>query len=166
MLTVINFVLLGAASGFMLATVFAVIKAPELVYLFGGWSIVLTIAALIFRSASLIRNHYLKPMSTPKSAIGVRHAKISQAAQGAMGGSYNTREYFHGKAITTVKAVKWIFIILVFILPLILMPTGLIMHKGELFILAVIIQYMGLIAERWFFFAQANHPQNIYYQAT
>ena len=23
----------------------------------------------------------------------------------------------------------------------------------------------GLIAERWFFFAQSNHPQNLYYQA-
>jgi len=23
---------------------------------------------------------------------------------------------------------------------------------------------VGLIAERWFFFAQANHPQNLYYQ--
>ena len=23
----------------------------------------------------------------------------------------------------------------------------------------------GLLAERWFFFAQARHPQNIYYQA-
>ena len=28
-----------------------------------------------------------------------------------------------------------------------------------LFISAAIIQYLGLIAERWFFFAQANHPR-------
>jgi len=27
-----------------------------------------------------------------------------------------------------------------------------------------VIQYLGLIAERWFFFAQAKHPQNLYYQ--
>jgi len=26
------------------------------------------------------------------------------------------------------------------------------------------VQYLGLLAERWFFFAQANHPQNLYYQ--
>ena len=31
--------------------------------------------------------------------------------------------------------------------------------------LAFVIQYAGLVAERWFFFAQANHPQNLYYQA-
>ena len=31
--------------------------------------------------------------------------------------------------------------------------------------LAFFVQYTGLLAERWFFFAQANHPQNLYYQA-
>ena len=31
--------------------------------------------------------------------------------------------------------------------------------------LAFVVQYLGLLAERWFFFAQANHPQNLYYQA-
>jgi DMSO reductase anchor subunit len=31
---------------------------------------------------------------------------------------------------------------------------------------AALVQYVGLLAERWFFFAQANHPQNLYYQAT
>jgi DMSO reductase anchor subunit len=30
--------------------------------------------------------------------------------------------------------------------------------------LAFPVQYAGLIAERWFFFAQARHPQNLYYQ--
>ena len=30
---------------------------------------------------------------------------------------------------------------------------------------AFAVQYVGLLAERWFFCAQANHPQNLYYQA-
>jgi DMSO reductase anchor subunit len=30
---------------------------------------------------------------------------------------------------------------------------------------AFAVQFAGLLAERWFFFAQANHPQNLYYQA-
>jgi DMSO reductase anchor subunit len=29
---------------------------------------------------------------------------------------------------------------------------------------AFVVQYLGLMAERWFFFAQASHPQNLYYQ--
>jgi DMSO reductase anchor subunit len=32
-------------------------------------------------------------------------------------------------------------------------------------VLAFAVQYSGLLAERWFFFAQANHPQNLYYQS-
>lgn len=31
--------------------------------------------------------------------------------------------------------------------------------------LAFASQAAGLLIERWFFFAQARHPQNIYYQA-
>ena len=31
--------------------------------------------------------------------------------------------------------------------------------------LAFFIQYAGLLGERWFFFAEANHPQNLYYQS-
>jgi DMSO reductase anchor subunit len=30
---------------------------------------------------------------------------------------------------------------------------------------AFLVQYVGLLAERWYFFAQANHPQNLYYQS-
>jgi sulfite dehydrogenase (quinone) subunit SoeC len=29
---------------------------------------------------------------------------------------------------------------------------------------AFAVQYVGSILVRWFFFAQANHPQNLYYQ--
>ena len=34
-----------------------------------------------------------------------------------------------------------------------------------LLVLAAVSQLLGLLAERWLLFAQANHPQNIYYQA-
>jgi DMSO reductase anchor subunit len=27
------------------------------------------------------------------------------------------------------------------------------------------VQYLGLLAERWYFFAEARHPQNLYYQS-
>ena len=30
---------------------------------------------------------------------------------------------------------------------------------------AFLIQFAGLLAERWYFFAEANHPQNLYYRA-
>ena len=164
-LTVLNFVLLGGASGFTLATLFAFYAAPELVGFIGGWAIVLTIAALLSRVTSLIRNRRLRPKSTPQTAIGVRHSTIRQTAQGAMGGSFNTREYFHGKTQFRVKLVKWSFILFVFPLPIMMLALGISGPFDTMLMAALVTQYLGLLAERWYFFAEANHPQNIYYQA-
>jgi DMSO reductase anchor subunit len=29
---------------------------------------------------------------------------------------------------------------------------------------AVLLQFLGLLTERWYFFIEAEHPQNVYYQ--
>lgn len=163
-LTVINFILLGGASGFVLATAFANYTAPELVPFFGGWSIIITLTALVFRVASLIRNARIKHRSSLQTAIGVRHNRIVQKAQGQMGGSFNTREFFHGAPQAVFGATKWIFLVLVFPIPLALLWVGLSSENSTVLLAAFAIQYIGLIAERWFFFAQSNHPQNLYYQ--
>jgi len=163
-LTVINYFLLGSASGFTLATAFASVTEPAFLNFYGGFAITLTVLALIFRSASLYRNGRIKYKSSIQSAIGVRHNTIVQLAQGAMGGSFNTREYFHGKSAFFLKSIKYIFLILVFPVPLVLVAVGIGSANTGLLVLAFVIQYAGLVAERWFFFAQANHPQNIYYQ--
>ncbi len=163
-LTVVNYTLLGTASGFILATVFAAIYAPELRNFYGGWSIIITVFAFVTRSASLIRNARIRYRSSLRTAIGVRHSTITQRSQGFMGGSFNTREFFHGAQQWLFKSIKWIFLLMVFVLPVILLTAGMNTDGKSLLVTAFVVQYVGLIAERWFFFAQANHPQNLYYQ--
>ncbi len=163
-LTVINYLLLGSASGFTLAAAFAAARAPGLLGFYGAWAIFLTIVALVFRSASLIRNARIRHKSSLQTAIGVRHPQIVQKAQGAMGGSFNTREYFHGKPENFLSTIKWTFLVLVFPVPVLLLALGLSSQGAGLLTAAFVIQYLGLVAERWFFFAQAKHPQNLYYQ--
>lgn len=164
-LTVVNYTMLGTASGFMVATAFAAFAAPDLVGFFGAWTAVFTGVALATRVASLVRNARLRPRSTLQTAVGVKHPRITQSTQGFMGGSFNTREFFHGRTGAFLRAVKWSFLALVFPLPLVVLAAGVAANSAPLLILACAIQYVGLLAERWFFFAQANHPQNIYYQA-
>ena len=163
-LTVINYTLLGGSSGFILATVFAAWQGSGMTWFFGGWSVVLTLLAFLTRAASLFRNARLKHKSTLQTAIGIRHTDIKQTSQGAMGGSFNTREYFHGASKRKYKSVKWVFLVLAFPLPLLLLSVGLGTHVIGLLVAAFLVQYFGLLMERWFFFAQANHPQNLYYQ--
>jgi DMSO reductase anchor subunit len=49
-------------------------------------------------------------------------------------------------------------------LPLLLLAWGVLGESALAWMLACVCQALGLLAERWFFFAQARHPQNIYYQ--
>ncbi len=161
-LTVVNYVLLGGASGFVLAGAFSAMAAPQLSGFHAGWAIILTLLAFIGRTASLVRNARLKPKSSMRTAIGIKHPRIVQKSQGAMGGSFNTREFFHGKSPAFMRAIKPAFLILAFFVPLALLAGG--MTAPPLLPVAFILQYTGLLAERWFFFAEANHPQNHYYQ--
>jgi len=164
-LTVANYILLGGASGFTLATAYSAYAAPGLIGFFGKWAMIITVLALVGRIASLLRNARLTPKSTLQTAIGVRHGQIVQKSQGFMGGSFNTREFFHGQGASLLRSVKWVFLMLVFALPLLLLASGISLASGALLTAAFVTQYVGLLAERWFFFAQANHPQNLYYQA-
>lgn len=161
-LTVINYILMGGSSGFVLAAFYATCAAPAAAGFFTDWAIILTLLAFVGRVASLLRNARLKPTSTLQTAIGVKHPQITQRSMGAMGGSFNTREFFHGKREAFLRAIKPTFLLLAFVLPLLLLVIGL--STPMLLGLAFILQYIGLLAERWFFFAQANHPQNLYYQ--
>jgi DMSO reductase anchor subunit len=163
-LTVVNYVLFGCASGLMLSAAYAAVVEPPLVGYIAAWAAGFTLAALVTRAASLVRNARLKPRSSPQTAIGVKHPRIVQKAQGAMGGSFNTREFFHGASDRFVRSIKWWFLVAVFPVPLALLGLGLAAGAPALLAAAFLVQYLGLLAERWFFFAQANHPQNLYYQ--
>ena len=164
-LTVANYVLFGCASGFTLATLLAALSAPFWVPPYALAAAVLTLAAWVGRGASLRRNSLLKPKSTLQTALGIKHPRIVQTAQGFMGGSFNTREFFHGRSIAWLRGVKWAFLLLVFPLPLLCLALGVSGGSVALLAAAFASQYLGLLAERWFFLAQARHPQNLYYLA-
>ncbi len=167
-LTPLNYTLMGGASGFTLAAGLAALIEPQRVSFLAGWAIVLTVLAACGRAASLLRNARLKPRSTVQSAIGVKHPVVVQRSMGFMGGSFNTREFFHGASAGWLRTVKPAFLLLAFAVPLALLALGRAQPPqaaAATLLAAFGVQYVGLLAERWFFFAQARHPQNLYYQA-
>ncbi len=167
-LTVINFMLMGLSSGAVLACALATGRAEAaLAGAAAPWALGLTLAAWGSRALSLRRNAALKPKSTTQSATGIHSARLVQKSMGMSAGSFNTREFFHGASHLAVKNIKWFFLLALFALPALLQAVA-ITNGGAstavLWCLAVVLQAPGLVAERWFFFAQARHPQNLYYQ--
>jgi DMSO reductase anchor subunit len=163
--TIGNFTFLGMASGFMLAAAYSAYLGNHLVGFYGTWAVIFTLLGLGTRTASLIRNATLKHKSTLQTAIGVRHRKIVQKSQGFTAGSFNTREFFHHQSPELLKLVRTGFLVLVFPIPLFLIGVSYVLESPTLPIAAFVVQYLGLVAERWYFFAEANHPQNLYYQS-
>jgi DMSO reductase anchor subunit len=163
--TLVNFVLLGCASGFTLATLIAAVAYAPLVSVLGPCACIFTAVACAARLASLARNARLRPKSTVQSATGIQAQKVVQKSQGFTSSSFNMREFFHGKSAATLKAVKAGFLLGAFIVPFVLVVLAS-WREAPVAVLgaAFVIQYLGLLAERWFFFAEAQHPQNIYYQ--
>jgi sulfite dehydrogenase (quinone) subunit SoeC len=162
-LTMINFVLLGCASGFTLATACAAWLAPSLMVGLAACACTLTLAGCASRIASLQRNARLRPKSTVQSATGIKGPNVVQKSRGFTAGAFILREFFHGQTSDTIRRVKWTFLAFAFGVPFVLMLLGIGAHATALFGLAALTQYLGLVAERWFFFAEARHPQNIYY---
>ncbi len=162
-LTPVNFLLLGSASGCTLAAVLAAWLEPSLARPYALAALALGALAYLGRLASLARNARLRPKSNLATAIGVKHPRIVQIAQGAMGGSFNTREFFHGRPQEVVRAARWAMLALLFPVPALLLAAA---GSSALALgAAFVLQSAGLLAERWYFFAEAKHPQNLYYQA-
>ncbi len=165
-ITPVNFILMGGASGFTLAGAFSAVAAPDLVRFYAGWALILTLLAAAGRVASLVRNARLRPKSTVQTAIGIKHPRIVQKSMGFLGGSFNTREFFHGRGRAFVRSVRWLFLALAFAVPAVLLAAVLATAAPPAALAgAFALQFAGLLAERWYFFAEANHPQNLYYQA-
>jgi sulfite dehydrogenase (quinone) subunit SoeC len=169
-LTPVNFTLLGCASGSTLAAACAAVLAPALVVPLAFTACTLTLAGLVTRAASLVRNAHVRPKSTLQSATGIHSARLTQKSRGFTAGAFNLREFFHGKTPQTLRRVKWTFLVTAFVVPFCLVAysggSASIGVSLVLLWLASLIQYAGLVAERWYFFAEAQHPQNLYYRAS
>ena len=164
-LTIVNFTLIGLSSGMVLGCALAALAGDVVLIQSSGLrAVVITLVAWAVRGVSLRRNAGIKHKSTLQSATGIKSPKLVQKSMGMSAGAFNTREFFHGAKAATVRNVKVGFQVLAFGVPALLMLWGLLSHTGLPWVLAMIVQAPGLIAERWFFFAQANHPQNLYYQ--
>ena len=165
-LTLVNYTLIGIASGAVLAAALACALADDAVLravLLPAW--LATVAAACTRVLALRRNTRLKPKSTLQSATGIRSAHLAQMSMGMTGGAFALREFFHGRSARLLRHVKGLFLLCAFALPALLLLLALAGGPRALVLLAAALQAPGLLAERWFFFAQARHPQNLYYQA-
>jgi DMSO reductase anchor subunit len=165
-LTIVNFFLLGLSSGSVLASALGALAGERrALALAAPLALAFTLVAWASRTAAWRRNAALRHRSTLQTATGIGSARLAQTSMGMSAGSFNTREFFHRASASALRRIKGIAIVLGFALPALLIAAVVIGALPDLAcVAAVIVQAPGLIADRWLFFAQAKHPQNLYYQ--
>ncbi|MEG3638932.1 dimethyl sulfoxide reductase anchor subunit family protein [Magnetococcus sp. PR-3] len=164
-LTVFNFILMGLSSGFVAGVVYAYTTGNEkIIALNVTLAVILTALAMVVRIWTVLRNGKLGEAMTLRSAIGYHHPNIQQKSMGFMAGSFNTKEFFHGKHPLTLLVVKWMAIGIAFPTTLMFLAIGATMNLQDLLIFTFAFQMLGLFMERWYFLADATHIQNVYYQ--
>jgi hypothetical protein len=166
--TLSNFILLGLTSGGLLLEFLLMLwndpDTPFGVGLISGLNFILLFIALNLKLWIWRRNQQLKPKSNLASATGIKGSNIRQTSMGFMGGSFNTREFFHHQTDRVISNIRKIILLMTYIGPMILLAFSMNSPNIAQIAIALLMHYIGLLAERWMFFAEANHPQNLYYQ--
>ena len=166
--TLSNFILLGLTSGGLLLEFLLMLwndpSVPLGMGLISGANFILLFLALNLKLWIWRRNQQLKPKSNLASATGIKGNNIRQTSMGFMGGSFNTREFFHHQTDRAISNIRKIILLMAYIGPMILLAFSMNSPSVAQIAVALFIHYIGLLAERWMFFAEANHPQNLYYQ--
>ncbi len=172
--TMVNFIALGFASGwFLLMTLFAIWSAwlPDQAIVTSqnlagvtGFTGFLLMLSLTLKLWIWKRNRSLKPKSSLRSATGIQQGPVRQISMGMMGGSFNTREFFHRQSNFFVANVRKIAFFGAYLIPVTLLVIATSQASLNFIIVAFLVHLLGLMAERWLFFAESNHPQNLYYQ--
>jgi DMSO reductase anchor subunit len=164
-LTLVNFTLMGLSSGLVLISALAAWWGEtHLMGAAGPAALGATVLAWVTRAMALRRNASLTHKSSLQSATGIRATKLVQKSMGMSAGSFNTREFFHKAGQAALRRVRLGMFAFGFALPSALLFWGIAGSQPLLFALAWGVQVPGLLGDRWFFFAQARHPQNLYYQ--
>ena len=166
--TLSNFILLGLTSGGLLLEFLLMLwNDPDIPFgisLISGLNFILLFIALNLKLWIWDRNQKLKPKSNLASATGIKGSNIRQTSMGFMGGSFNTREFFHHQTDRVISNIRKIILLMAYIGPMILLAFSMNLPNIAQIAIALLMHYIGLLAERWMFFAEANHPQNLYYQ--
>ncbi len=167
--TPVNFFMIGLAVGGAWAVFVLEITGAGNAYALTAlrFSIGATFIAMILKFLAYLRNANIYSPTGVDSAIGANHPDVVLMDKGACYEHYNTKEYYHKPFRGLHRIVRTLVVATLFVAPLFLMMKdydSIISGGSDTFtMVAAVIMVLGTFAERWLFFAEGNHIQNLYY---
>ena len=135
----------------------------------GSLSAPATLAFLILLVVSFaLKSLYFISIGKPDgatigSATGFSQAQVRLLDAGHNAETFLTREFVFDAGAVKLLRLRWLMIILVFVVPLALIVAAYYLNVAPAAYLAMISLYLGLFVERWLFFAEARHVVRLYH---
>jgi DMSO reductase anchor subunit len=165
-LTPLNFALMGLASGHLLGAAWlALHHAPAAAWL-QRLALLWSLLAWMARAGALARLRRLRRAGSTQGAIGAGSRAVRQVSRGFTAGSFNLEEFGLRASAVVLRRLRSLYMLGGFALPtLVLGAIAWSQPRAPWLLGLLIVQFLALLAERWDFFAQVDHPQNHYYAA-
>ena len=155
-MTPAKYVLFGLMSGAVLLPAVLSLRPPEVGPVGKPMVAILLLAlGLILYLAYLLKHP--RKQHTINDALGFQQGKVRLLDVGHSHGTFLTNEFGFSLAREKARVLRWVAIFCGFVLPMMLC------YFTQWFWAASIICLLGLLVERWLFFAEAEHVVRLYH---
>lgn len=155
-MTPVKYVLFGLMSGAVLLPAVLSLRPPEVGPIGKPMvAIVLLAAGLVLYLTYLLKHP--RKQHTINDALGFQQGKVRLLDVGHSHGTFLTNEFGFSVAREKARLLRWVAIFCAFIVPLLLC------YFTKWFWTASVICMVGLLVERWLFFAEAEHVVRLYH---
>jgi len=118
--------------------------------------------------AFVVKITYFKSIGKPEgstisSATGFSQAQVRLLDAGHNADTFLTKEFVFDTGAVKLLRLRWMMIILTFIMPLGLVTAAYYHNSAPAAYLTMLSLYVGLLLERWLFFAEARHVVRLYH---
>jgi len=167
--TPLNFTLIGLASGAVTAVAMFELAGfdARMTLTLIRVAFFLLAAGLVIKALSFAYNAGIYSPVSLQTALGVNSSSIQQMDFGASYAHYNTKEYSFGAGQGNRIGMKLFILAALFIAPFFALSADYMPllggESGFAALFASVAMIAGAMVERWLFFAEGNHTQNLYY---
>jgi len=156
------YLLFSVTSGALAYSILALALEGSLPYFVMSAFLILLLTSL------LVKIVYLKSIGKPEgstigSATGFTQAQVRLLDAGHNGDTFLSNEFVFDAGAMKLLRLRWLMIILLFVVPLVLVVATYMFDVAPAVYLAMISLYLGLFVERWLFFAEARHVVRLYH---
>ncbi|MBI4666189.1 MAG: dimethyl sulfoxide reductase anchor subunit [Nitrospinae bacterium] len=166
--TPINYALVGLATGSVAGVaVLELLGAPAegtLAALRGAFAVMSL--GLLTKAMSYHHNAHIYSSTNAQTATGFSHSLIKLMDMGVSYDHYNTKEYAYRTGLNR-SVLRAVALLILFVVPFVVLTMDymplLSGSQGSMAVVAALLAVTGAFLERWLFFTDGNHAQNLYY---